>query len=78
VRSVQIVTDMSQAAWEGERAVITIGTYDGIHLGHRAVINQVRQHAQRLGAKSVVVTFDRHPASVVRPESAPKLLTDRC
>lgn len=66
---------MTQHAWPGERAVITIGTYDGVHRGHRAVIEQVRRHAERLGARSVVVTFDPHPASVVRPESAPRLLT---
>ncbi|NDD61566.1 MAG: hypothetical protein EBZ46_04865 [Actinobacteria bacterium] len=58
------------------RTVVTIGAYDGVHLGHRAVIAQVRERAKALGATSVVVTFDRHPASVVRPESAPKLLTD--
>lgn len=72
----QIVTDLSQPAWPGSRSVITIGTYDGVHLGHRTVINQVRRHSEQLGARSVVVTFDPHPASVVRPESAPKLLTD--
>ena len=56
--------------------MVTIGAYDGVHLGHRAVIAQVRARAAELGAASVVVTFDRHPASVVRPESAPRLLTD--
>ena len=55
---------------------ITIGAYDGVHLGHPAVIAQVRRLAAALDARSVVVTFDRHPASVVRPESAPRLLTD--
>lgn len=58
------------------RTVVTIGAYDGVHLGHRAVIAQVQSQANQVGARSVVVTFDRHPASVVRPESAPKLLTD--
>ena len=57
-------------------SVITIGAYDGVHRGHRAVIAQVRELAHSLDCQSVVVTFDRHPASVVRPESAPKLLTD--
>ncbi|MFM9112943.1 MAG: hypothetical protein ACKOPB_06825 [Actinomycetota bacterium] len=57
------------------RSVVTIGAYDGVHSGHRAVIAQVRERARALGCRSVVVTFDRHPASVVRPESAPKLLT---
>ena len=64
------------AALGDARTAVTIGAYDGVHLGHRAVIAQVRERATALGARSVVVTFDRHPASVVRPESAPKLLTD--
>ncbi len=64
------------AAIGDARTVVTIGAYDGVHLGHRAVIAQVRERAEKLGAKSVLVTFDRHPASVVRPESAPRLLTD--
>lgn len=58
------------------RSVVTIGAYDGVHRGHQAVIAQVKATAQLLGCRSVVITFDRHPASVVRPESAPKLLTD--
>jgi riboflavin kinase / FMN adenylyltransferase len=73
---VRVVTDLSTPVWPGERAVVTIGAYDGVHLGHLAVIRQVRALADRLGARSAVVTFDRHPAMIVRPESAPKLLTD--
>jgi riboflavin kinase/FMN adenylyltransferase len=56
--------------------VVTIGAYDGVHLGHQAVIAAVRQRAEAGGMESAVVTFDRHPAAVVRPESAPRLLTD--
>lgn len=56
--------------------MVTIGAYDGVHLGHRAVIREVRDRARARGLRSAVVTFDRHPASVVRPESAPRLLTD--
>lgn len=56
--------------------VITIGAYDGVHAGHRAVISEVRRLAAERGCASAVVTFDRHPAMVVRPESAPRLLTD--
>ena len=70
-----VVTDLQHCPWTDARAVITIGAYDGVHLGHRAVIDQVRRRAAEVDAKSVVVTFDRHPASVVRPESAPRLLT---
>ncbi len=72
----QIITDVSVRAFPDERTVITIGAYDGVHSGHQAVIAQVRKLANRYNARSVVVTFDRHPAWVVRPESAPKLLTD--
>lgn len=71
-----IIHETDSAPADGQRSVITIGAYDGVHRGHQAVIAQVRNEAARLGCRSVVVTFDRHPASVVRPESAPKLLTD--
>lgn len=71
-----IIQETDLAPADGTRSVITIGAYDGVHRGHQAVIAQVRNEAARLGCRSVVVTFDRHPASVVRPDSAPKLLTD--
>jgi riboflavin kinase/FMN adenylyltransferase len=71
-----VVRDLSTSSWPGRRAVVTIGAYDGVHLGHQSVISAVRAKAAADGAVSVVVTFDRHPASVVRPESAPLLLTD--
>ncbi len=57
-------------------SVVTIGAFDGVHLGHMAVIHRVRGLAASRGLASAVVTFDRHPASVVRPGSAPQLLTD--
>jgi riboflavin kinase/FMN adenylyltransferase len=73
---VQVVTEIGAMSPPPEGVVLTIGAYDGVHLGHRAVIELVRREARARGARSAVVTFDRHPASVVRPESAPKLLTD--
>lgn len=72
----EVITSLDAALWPGERSVVTIGAYDGVHLGHRAVIDQVRAIAREIGARSVVLTFDRHPATVVRPESAPPLLTN--
>ena len=72
----QVITDLSESPWPGERSVITIGAYDGVHRGHRAIIADVQEIATAQRCRSVVVTFDRHPASVVRPESAPNLLTD--
>jgi len=58
------------------RTALTIGAYDGVHSGHRQVIAAVRRLAAERSMTSAVLTFDRHPASVVRPESAPLLLTD--
>ena len=52
-------------------AVVTIGVYDGVHLGHHAVLRLVRELADARDLAAVCVTFDRHPAEVVRPESAP-------
>jgi riboflavin kinase/FMN adenylyltransferase len=72
---VQVITDVSDPPWDGN-TVVTIGAYDGVHLGHQAVIAEVRRLAAQRGAKSAVVTFDKHPAVVVRPESAPRSLTD--
>lgn len=56
-------------------AAVTIGAYDGVHLGHRKVLTLLRELADARGLEAALVTFDRHPATVVRPESAPKTLT---
>jgi riboflavin kinase/FMN adenylyltransferase len=72
----EVLRDQSRCPAPPEGTVVTIGAYDGVHLGHRSVIGLVRQRAAERGLRSAVVTFDRHPASVVRPESAPRLLTD--
>ena len=72
----KVVRDPSDlAAGEPRGSVVTIGAFDGVHLGHRAVLRLVRELADARDLRAVLVTFDRHPAEVVRPESAPKLLT---
>jgi riboflavin kinase/FMN adenylyltransferase len=58
-------------------SAVTIGAYDGVHLGHRHLLDELLRRAAARQLTSVVVTFDRHPATVVRPQSAPSLLTDR-
>ena len=55
--------------------VLAAGTFDGLHLGHQALIRSTIEEAVRVDGTAVVMTFDRHPASIVRPEMAPKLLT---
>jgi riboflavin kinase/FMN adenylyltransferase len=54
---------------------LAIGVFDGVHLGHQAVIRTSAEHAKEAGGTPVVVTFDPHPAKVLRPEKAPRLLT---
>lgn len=55
-------------------SVVAIGKFDGVHAGHRAVINRARVDAAATGARVVAVTFDRNPLSLLRPEACPESL----
>ncbi|WP_018722056.1 bifunctional riboflavin kinase/FAD synthetase [Salinispora fenicalii] len=66
--------DAAPGGWG--RSVVTIGVFDGVHRGHQAIIGHAVARARELGVKSVVVTFDPHPAEVVRPGSHPAVLTE--
>ncbi len=72
----QVLVDPADVAELATGSALTIGAFDGVHRGHQAVLHELRRLADDRGLPTVVVTFDRHPASVVRPESAPLLLTD--
>jgi riboflavin kinase/FMN adenylyltransferase len=56
-------------------SLVTLGKFDGVHLGHRHLIAQLKHRARALGAQTCVVTFDRHPFEVLRPDQAPARLT---
>jgi riboflavin kinase/FMN adenylyltransferase len=56
-------------------SVVTVGTFDGVHLGHREILRRVREHAAAQGQRPIVVTFRPHPLAVVNPSAAPMLLT---
>ncbi|WP_412747074.1 bifunctional riboflavin kinase/FAD synthetase [Krasilnikovia sp. MM14-A1004] len=58
------------------RSVVTIGVFDGVHRGHQTIIGHAVKRAHDLGLQSVVMTFDPHPAEVVRPGSHPAVLTE--
>ncbi|HET7461240.1 MAG TPA: bifunctional riboflavin kinase/FAD synthetase [Longimicrobium sp.] len=60
---------------DGRAAVVTVGTFDGVHRGHWEVLQEIGRRARRVGGRSILVTFHPHPLRIVRPESAPPLLT---
>jgi riboflavin kinase/FMN adenylyltransferase len=61
----------------GTRAALALGNFDGVHLGHQAVLERVETSAREHGATAALVTFDPHPAEVLAPERRPRLLQTR-
>lgn len=55
--------------------VITIGTFDGVHQGHKTILNEVIKHAKEINGESVLLTFEPHPRKLIFPEQPLKLLT---
>jgi riboflavin kinase/FMN adenylyltransferase len=72
---VRIYRDAAEVLEQRHDRAVTIGAFDGVHLGHQAVLRLVRDLATVRDLSATVLTFDRHPAEIVRPDSAPKLLT---
>jgi riboflavin kinase/FMN adenylyltransferase len=73
---VQVLHDAGPLPAFKQGTAVTIGAFDGVHIGHATLIAETRRLAAELGCPSVLVTLDRHPATVVRPASAPPLLVD--
>jgi riboflavin kinase / FMN adenylyltransferase len=71
----EILRSLEEAARQRGPSVVTIGSFDGIHLAHRELLQRIRRIAQQKNAASVAITFEPHPAEILRPEKAPKLLT---
>jgi riboflavin kinase/FMN adenylyltransferase len=55
--------------------IVSVGNFDGVHVGHRHVLRQVIERARSGGSQAVVVTFDPHPLRILRPDAAPRLIT---
>jgi riboflavin kinase/FMN adenylyltransferase len=71
----QVLRSISELAELPGPLFLAIGVFDGVHLGHQAVISTSARHAKEAGGTPVVLTFDPHPAKVLRPNDAPHLIT---
>ena len=73
-----MLSDRSQVIPElpaGVKTAVTVGTFDGVHEGHRVILDQLRGAATERDLRSMVITFDPHPRQVLQPESDIRLLT---
>lgn len=70
-----IYHDLSEIPPDFGPCAVTIGNFDGVHNGHRQIMQRVRAIAREHGWKSAVLTFDPHPSKLVAPDRAPRLLT---
>jgi len=71
----RLIQDLNQLTEPLKNPVLTIGNFDGVHKGHLALFEKVKERAKEIGGESAVMTFDPHPVKVMRPENAPPLIT---
>lgn len=70
-----ILNDLKPLQSRSRPIVLAAGFFDGVHRGHRRVLDQAREDARRLGGEAWVMTFDTHPLKILKPAAAPLLLT---
>jgi riboflavin kinase/FMN adenylyltransferase len=71
----EIVNHLDQISKPFKNAVITIGNFDGVHIGHQALFHEVIEKADRIGGTSVAMTFEPHPMRVLKQNNHPPLIT---
>lgn len=69
------LTQRTEFGQVGKGCVLTIGNFDGVHLGHQEIFRTARRIARERGAQMVVMTFEPHPVAILHPEKAPGVLT---
>jgi riboflavin kinase / FMN adenylyltransferase len=72
---VRIFESLDEIPKDFGRAVVTVGNFDGVHLAHQELLRAVCERARQLQASSLLVTFDPHPARILRPHGGPPLIT---
>ncbi len=70
-----VINDLSDLQSPLKNTALTIGNFDGVHRGHRALFNKVKERARAIHGQSIVMTFDPHPIKVMKPGNGPKLIT---
>ena len=70
-----VIYDLEQVKSPLTNPVLTIGNFDGVHKGHLALFNRVKERAGAIGGQSVVMTFEPHPIKVMKPGNGPPLIT---
>ena len=70
-----VITDLGELEKPFKNPVLTIGNFDGVHRGHLALFDKVKELARDIKGQSVVMTFEPHPIKVVKPGNGPKLIT---
>jgi len=70
----EIFRHIEEPKLSASRTVVTLGNFDGVHLGHQALIRHTVEEGKRLGVPSVVLTFEPHPLKLLAPARAPKLI----
>jgi len=73
----QVIKSLDGISEFDKEVVLTFGTFDGVHIGHRAIIEEVVSQAQKLGLVSVVLSFDPHPMFFLSPTKSPPILTTK-
>src|SRR5215831_4086975 len=71
----QVFRKLDEVPTQYGPTVVSVGNFDGVHIAHRAVVRHMAERAHAIGGKAVAVTFDPHPLRILRPDSAPRLLT---
>ncbi|RJR20556.1 MAG: bifunctional riboflavin kinase/FAD synthetase [Desulfobacteraceae bacterium] len=72
----QLIRSLDELEKPLSNPVLTIGNFDGVHRGHLAIFNKVKERAGAIGGQSAVMTFDPHPMKLLRPDEAPPMITE--
>jgi riboflavin kinase/FMN adenylyltransferase len=71
----EIILGIDQLKRPFNNPIVTLGNFDGVHLGHQTIFRKVKEEAQKKNGEAVVITFEPHPLKVLSPETCPPLLT---